>query len=603
MGRLFFVGGAKQCGTTWLYNVFATNPDIWLPPVKELHCYTTAKSFDRWRARALASLDGQGDPDFAKNVREPVEDADRQFLRAYSGLDPQDRLDILRVCRDIAAPRPCAEIDPNLLTVSDEDIAKIDPASGGDALFLFILRDPVDRYWSWFKKVMGKEGRLAEPGLEDVFLEMLAEAPMPYSPHLPRWRRQCGDRILVADYADLRQSPGQLLSRIAAALGVTDRWNPAVAPVNVGPALPMASQLRSAAEQHFGAERAWMDSERRRNRQDALADAAAGGDKMNWPSGGGDFPSFDIARSLNPLWKHSRRGQQVSVEAYPLLRAGARVFAIGSCFAVEIRKALRAHGFDVYPKYDQMPFDPSRQQPGKLPHRDNVNHYDTFVIRQEIERALGELSWGRDDFWTLDHHPLAERLGWSRTYQDPYRRTMYAGDLDSLAELSETINKTVDAGLEAAEIIIITLGLTECWRNRSNGLYICLGPKSETDETLDRLDFHPSSYSENYQNLAIVMDKIRGAYPDKEVVLSVSPVPLGRTWTGQDVVVANMTSKSILRAAAAQVCAERPYIHYWPSFEYASRRDVYEADGRHVTYGHVEEIITSFIQAHRAPPR
>jgi hypothetical protein len=218
-------------------------------------------------------------------------------------------------------------------------------------------------------------------------------------------------------------------------------------------------------------------------------------------------------------------------------------------------------------------------------------------MRQEIERALGRRGWGADDFWTLSQHPLVAERGWVPTFQDPYRRTTYAADLEALVDLSRRVGETIDAGLAAADLIIITVGLTECWRNRTNGMFVCLGPKFDNDETLERLQFHQSTYSENYDNAVAIVDQIHATYPSKQIVLSVSPVPLGRTWTGEDVVVANMTSKSILRAVVGQVCRERPHVVYWPSFEYAARRDVFAADGRHVVPKDVDEIISSFLAA------
>ena len=35
-----FIGiGAPRAGTTWLYSILKTHPDIWLPPLKELHYF------------------------------------------------------------------------------------------------------------------------------------------------------------------------------------------------------------------------------------------------------------------------------------------------------------------------------------------------------------------------------------------------------------------------------------------------------------------------------------------------------------------------------------------------------------------------------------
>ncbi len=93
-------------------------------------------------------------------------------------------------------------------------------------------------------------------------------------------------------------------------------------------------------------------------------------------------------------WAQTDRGGCVSISGQPILRPGAKIFAMGSCFAREIRSALRTRGYDVYPKYFDVDFDPDRQKVGKLPDRDNQNHYTTFSIRQEIERVRpSESAW------------------------------------------------------------------------------------------------------------------------------------------------------------------------------------------------------------------
>jgi hypothetical protein len=105
-----------------------------------------------------------------------------------------------------------------------------------------------------------------------------------------------------------------------------------------------------------------------------------------------------LSRTPNSDWAGSQRGSRITFDRAPVLRKTDKVFAIGSCFAVEIRRALQARGFDVYPKYDDIDFDPKTQKLGKMPARDNINHYDTFTIRQEFEHAFASRHYGAGDF-------------------------------------------------------------------------------------------------------------------------------------------------------------------------------------------------------------
>lgn len=74
--------------------------------------------------------------------------------------------------------------------------------------------------------------------------------------------------------------------------------------------------------------------------------------------------------------------------------------------------------------------------------------------------------------------------------------------------------------------------------------------------------------------------------PHARIVLTVSPVPLSRTFTGQDVAVANCYSKSVLRAAAEAVVQQYDFVDYFPSYESVTLSDprlAWDLDRVHVT--------------------
>ena len=268
---------------------------------------------------------------------------------------------------------------------------------------------------------------------------------------------------------------------------------------------------------------------------------------------------------------------------------------MGSCFAVEIRNALRVLNYDVYPKYELINVDKEKQKIGSLPVRDNINHYDTFLIRQEIERALSGSHYDDNNFWELHHNKSNEKLKSSSVYQDPFRRHVYGIDKSSVIAASKAIDNSIDEGIEKADIVIITLGLTEVWRQKSSGFYVCMGPSSEEDEINSYVEPYLSKFKDNYDNLSSIIKAIFSKYPDKIIIITVSPVALNRTFTGQDVVVANMQSKSTLRTVAGEICNKYENVFYWPSYEFAMYEDIFRDDGRHVESRNVSRIIGSFI--------
>jgi tetratricopeptide (TPR) repeat protein len=68
-------------------------------------------------------------------------------------------------------------------------------------------------------------------------------------------------------------------------------------------------------------------------------------------------------------------------------------------------------------------------------------------------------------------------------------------------------------------------------------------------------------------------------------LLTASPVPIMRTFTGDDVIIANTYSKSVLRAVAGQIAEEYPNVDYLPGYEavmLTKQANVWSDDLRHV---------------------
>jgi hypothetical protein len=69
-----------------------------------------------------------------------------------------------------------------------------------------------------------------------------------------------------------------------------------------------------------------------------------------------------------------------------------------------------------------------------------------------------------------------------------------------------------------------------------------------------------------------------------KILLTVSPVPLTKTFTNEDAVVANSYSKSVLRVCAQELKERHPEVDYFPSFEIVSScgLDSFKEDNIHV---------------------
>jgi len=180
-------------------------------------------------------------------------------------------------------------------------------------------------------------------------------------------------------------------------------------------------------------------------------------------------------------------------------------------------------------------------------------------------------------------------------WQDPSRRNVFGADLSSIMDLSGKIDDCISEGLMAADHYVITLGLTEVWRNKANGYYLNQAPDPRADV---HCEFERSTYEQNLDNMRAVCSLVAANFPERKIFLTVSPVPLKRTFSGLDVAVANTESKSILRAVAAAISREFSNVIYWPSFEIANAADLYEADGRNITPAGIISIVDQFLATH-----
>lgn len=283
-----------------------------------------------------------------------------------------------------------------------------------------------------------------------------------------------------------------------------------------------------------------------------------------------------------------------------LIGPGTKVFTMGSCFALEVRRALQRQGMAVYPDYYSVKYKLGESQFSSFTEKCEFQpHYDTYVIKQEFETALGLWPDRRGAFIQYSNTPTNKNLGWDTIYQDPFRKITWARSPELLSGLVDQIDQTVTTGLREAEVIVLTLGLTEVWRSPTSGKYFCQFPRGP-----GLAKFRASKFQENYENVRATLDMLFARYPDKQVILSVSPVPLDSTFREMDVATANMESKSILRAVAGQICEEyTSNVTYFPSYEMANCLNipVYEDDRRHVLPSFADRVVAGFLACFSKP--
>ena len=264
----------------------------------------------------------------------------------------------------------------------------------------------------------------------------------------------------------------------------------------------------------------------------------------------------------------------------PQIERDSRVFTMGSCFANEIRSALRAEGMEVLPQLETRISS-------------EFVWYTPVSILQELKLAFGIIKRDERDLW--DHGSKPERPARAKRWQDPYRRFVFADTKPELLQLIAQHDRQIREGFEQAGEFLFTLGLIEAWRLPS-GSWACLEPYPLSAE---KASLHVLDFNECADAIREIVQILKQRRAAASVTFTISPVPLKRTYrAGIDVSVANSESKSVLRAALGQVCRECSQVHYFPSYEVVTAigSRAFKRDGRHVKPEVVSSILCSFLQ-------
>ena len=277
------------------------------------------------------------------------------------------------------------------------------------------------------------------------------------------------------------------------------------------------------------------------------------------------------------------------------------ILTAGSCFARHIGRALLEHGMNWR--------DAELAPPGLTAAERHARHYGEFSFRTgNIYTAACLLQWLS---WAYGNSTSPTEV-WSEEgrYFDPHRPAIepegYASPEAMLAARQETLTAIRNA-VAGASCLVFTLGLTEAWQNRADGIVypVCPGTVRGSFDAA-RHTLHNFNASEVHRDLSAAVALVRAANPQLRVLLTVSPQPLTATATGSHALTANTYTKSVLRAAAGQLAEELDYVDYFPSYEiitgFPFKGVFFEPNLRTVTPQGVAFVMRHFFRAFAKRP-
>lgn len=278
-----------------------------------------------------------------------------------------------------------------------------------------------------------------------------------------------------------------------------------------------------------------------------------------------------------------------------------KVSTAGSCFAQHIGRRLKASGFryvDLEPGPALLPADKRADFGYGIFSARYGNIYTTRQLLQLFLRAFGEFK-PVDDIWLRDGR-----------YYDAFRPSVEKGGFATEDELLLARNHTaamVRRIFSNSHVFVFTLGLTEAWVSREDGAVypVCPGVEAGTFDPR-RHEFRNFTYQEIESDLQELMDRARAINPGLRFLLTVSPVPLTATASGQHVLVATTHSKSVLRAVAGEVAARNDDVDYFPSYEIITavpmRSMFFDPNLRSVNPAGVDLVMKHFFRQHPPGP-
>lgn len=279
-----------------------------------------------------------------------------------------------------------------------------------------------------------------------------------------------------------------------------------------------------------------------------------------------------------------------------------RIGTAGSCFASHIGGALRqagCHLIDAEPPLRSM----SAALATRFGYGVYLARYGNIYTPRQFRELLEETREAAPDpplIWQKDGR-----------FYDALRQGVepdgFSTQDEAVAHRQRHLSRLSDA-LPKVDLFILTLGLTEAWIDTAVGriLPVCPGVIAGTFDPKRHL-LHQFNFLEVSADLAAIQSLLAAFNPKMKLLLTVSPVPLTASASGEHVLTATMTAKATLRAATAEHVAKTDRADYFPAYEIvtspAAGGPFFDRDQRTVTSAGVARVMAHFFAGHRLDPK
>lgn len=257
------------------------------------------------------------------------------------------------------------------------------------------------------------------------------------------------------------------------------------------------------------------------------------------------------------------------------LSHNSKLFSLGSCFAINFNRWFNIHA--------------------ARPERAGLEYYFNApsVIRALRFAVGGELA---------EHSGWIVEEGGKERVVDGFNHTLSAPDASQLREMQSELRKSQRMAFNESDVIIVTLGLSVVWEEFIEGDWVVLNsspPKSYWGNRAFRVRNQTSS--EVCEAVIEMAEILSRAQSKKKFVLSISPIPLKASFTGNDAKTETLYSKAALISGVREAMTEiGKQLAYFPAFEIfwltGNPQTKFQSDGRHLKSIEVQKICREFVE-------
>ena len=218
----FLVIGAQKAGTSWLWSTLRQNPDVWMPPIKELHFFDhlfvpEVRSWTKWHLVNLVQP--------AIRWQAKQEHLNYAYIKYLCDIASTEifteqwyRNAFSRAPAKVSA---VGDITPEYSTISSEGVDYVKSLIP-EAKIIYIIRDPVSRALSQVRMAFDRK-HIAEPTIgqwkDEIEAHDVAQRG-DYRTYVPRWRAAFKEnQLLFLPYRRVEGDPARLMEEVERHIG------------------------------------------------------------------------------------------------------------------------------------------------------------------------------------------------------------------------------------------------------------------------------------------------------------------------------------------------------------------------------------------------